>query len=204
MFKFTLLALGLCLGLFQNTLASAARASTQITDVLSFIDLSDQGDAWLLRTRRGVTARLRVAGLDAGAYTVWWLIWNNPEACGADGCNDGDFGDPAIDVDIGYATGHVVSHHGTATFTANLTENEFLTGFPAEFGIASGSGLIASDQAEIHLIVRSHGPKVPGLTAEMTHTFNGGCVYDFPFELPLTYGTPGPNSCMDLLFAVFP
>lgn len=181
----------------------ASRATTQTADVFTFEGLQDTGDAWLLRTADGITARANIDGLRPGAYTVWWVIWNNPAACGADGCTDADFGNPAVDVDIGFATGHVVNRNGKAIFAAHLNEGGALQGFPVEFGIASGSGLIDAESAEVHLVFRSHGPKIPELTGEMIRTFNAGCVYDFPVPVPPVYGTPGPNFCQDVSFAIF-
>ena len=55
-----------------------------------------------------------------------------------------------------------------------------------------GRGLQDSMAAEVHLVVRTHGPAVPGQVDEMINTFNGGCSDTFPNE-----------PCQDLQFAVF-
>lgn len=187
----------------------AAAADRERADVYTFADLPhlvDVGDSTLIRAERGITAKLATSGLEPGPHTMWWVVWNNPEACGEDGCNDADLGDPEIDVDIGFAAGVVAGESGTATLTAHLQEARPLHGFPTEFGITSGSGLISAETAEIHLVVRSHGPRIPGLVGEMTRTFHAGCDYSVFGGLieKGSYGRAGPNSCTDLQFAVHP
>lgn len=189
--------------------SASADADRERTDVHTFADLPalvDVGDSTLIRTERGVTATPRTIGLEPGPHTMWWVVWNNPEACGADGCNEGDLGNPATGLDIGYAAGVVVGESGRGAFTARLREGRPLSGFPTEFGITSGSGLIDAEEAEIHLVVRSHGPRIPGLVGEMTRTFHAGCDYSVFGGLieEGSYGTAGPNTCTDVQFAVHP
>ena len=185
---------------------ASAAADRQHADVYTFAGLVDVGDSTLIRTERGVTARVKTTGLRPGPHTMWWIVWNSPAACGADGCNEADLGNPETGVDIGYAAGVVVGDSGRAAFTAYLPQGSALGGFPSEFGIASGSGLIDAHHAEIHLVVRSHGPRIAGLVREMTHTFHAGCDYSVFGGLIAegSYGTAGPNTCTDLLFAVHP
>lgn len=187
----------------------ASAATRQSSEVYTFADLPaliDVGDAALVRNDNGVTFQATVRGVDPGVYTVWWVVWNNPETCGADGCTDADFGTPGLDVDIGYATGHVVGDGGQLTLAGHLAEGASLSGLPTEFGITSGSGLLDAAEAEVHIVIRNHGPKIPGLVGEMAHTFHAGCDYSVfggLIESP-DYGTEGPNTCEDLFFAVFP
>jgi len=190
-------------------MASPASAATRETsEVYTFADLPalvDVGDAALVRNDNGVTVQASVEGVTPGAYTLWWVMWNNPEACGADGCTDADFGTPGLDVDIGYATGHVVGNGGKLTLVAHVAEGGSLSGFPTEFGITSGSGLLDALNAEIHIVIRSHGPTIPGVVGEMTHTFAAGCDYSVfggLIESP-NYGTEGPNTCEEPFFAIF-
>lgn len=187
----------------------ASAASVQRADVHPFAalpELVDVGDAALVRTRWGVHAWLGTSELPRGPHTLWWVVWNNPEACGDDGCNDADLGAPGVDADIGYADGYVVRRAGHAYFAASLREGRPLTGFPPELGITSGSGLKDSHTAEVHLIVRSHGPSIRGLVRDMARTFHGGCDYSvFGGVVPEgAYGVPGPNTCAEMQFAVFP
>jgi hypothetical protein len=112
--------------------------------------------------------------LPAGAYTNWWVIFNNPDACGPPGCGGKDFpfngGDPAVDASVLFATGGVVTDNGVGHFRAHLEEGD-LSG-----EVLFGPGLTTADGAEIHIIVRYHGPAGVGdVLAAQTTTFGGGC-----------------------------
>ena len=65
---------------------------------------------------------------------------------------------------------------------------------PTVFG-QPAIGLLDAQAAEVHLLIRSHGPKIPGLVDQMISTFNGGCVQ--ANNAPGT-GTPGSNTCVDM------
>lgn len=56
-----------------------------------------------------------------------------------------------------------------------------------------GRGLTNPTQAEIHAVVRTHGPVIPGMVDEQIHTFNGGC----------DPGQPNEGQCQDLQFTAF-
>ena len=69
-----------------------------------------------------------------------------------------------------------------------------LLGAP-EYGIEDARG------AEIHYVVRTHGPVIPGFEYEMTHTFNGCCQLNGLPDDP-RLGPVGPNTCANLQFAM--
>jgi len=118
-----------------------------------------------------VWLRINTTGLPAGAYTIWWVIFNNPDACGVDGCDDGDFGNGAVAASALYATGGVVTNNGVGHFRAHLEENDP----PGQ--VLFGPGLTTAAGAEIHTIVRYHGPAGAGdLLVKQTTTFGGGCM----------------------------
>lgn len=167
----------------------------------------DDGHARLLRTRQGVTATAWATGVDPGAYTLWWVVWNAPQNCATPHqCVESDLADPDVEVDIGYGGGHIVGSSGRLRFAAHLRVGQELHRFPAEFGIpVTGTGLTDAAHAEVHLVVRSHGPSIPGLLGDMVRSFNGGCTYDGPLAgTAPAYGEAGPNGCVDQYFAVFP
>ncbi len=186
--------------------AAAPAATHQHTDVLAFDGFTDVGDAHLVRNDNSITTRLRLSGLEAGVYTLWWVVWNAPEHCEQPhACREADLFDPDVQVAIGGGGGRIVGSHGNLNLAASLDEGDELTGFPAEYGIPTVDVLTDARHAEIHLVLRSHGPAIPDLTNEMLHTFNGGCVYQGPIDgTEPAYGTEGPNNCEDLYFAVFP
>jgi chitodextrinase len=202
-------ALAACAALGTLTAGGASAATKQRADVYSVAalpQLVDMGDSTLVRTPSGIRATLRTTGLEPGPHTLWWVVWNNPEACGADGCDEADLGVPGVDADIGYAAGAVVGHDGRASFAASLREGRALQGFPPELGWTSGSGLADSERSEVHLVIRTHGPTIRGLVGDMRRTFHGGCDYAvFGGLVPEgAYGAPGPNFCTDVQFAVHP
>ena len=114
--------------------------------------------------------------LPAGAYTNWWVIFNNPDACGAPGCGGKDFCpggvyNAEVSPSVMFATGGVVTDNGVGHFRAHLEEND-LSG-----EVLFGPGLTTADGAEIHYIVRYHGPAGTGdLLIKQTTTFGGGCM----------------------------
>ncbi len=162
------------------------------------------GEATLVRGEHDIQARVAAEDLEPGVYTLWWILFNQPEACLFPGeCGPWDLTNPAVVSDLGYAGGVVVGENGTAHITARLAEGEDIVGFPDALpGIQSNTGLEDAMGTEVHLVVHAHGPVVPGLVGEQLNSFAGGCDHPFGDE----YGTPGPNpttECMDVRFAVF-
>lgn len=182
----------------------------QTTDVLTFAETEDVGDAVLRRNANSIRTRVQVEDAAPGAWTVWHVIWNTPEGCATPyECVEADLFNPDAGLAIGYAGGRVVGENGILNVAVHLREGEQLEGFPYPETIATGLQLtedtmIDSQHAEVHLVMRHHGPLVRGLVPDMIRTFNGGCVYEFPIEDSApTYGAPGPNTCADVTFAVF-
>jgi hypothetical protein len=128
------------------------------------------GSSTLVRNQNGVTVTVNTSELDPGsAVTIWLVVFNNGTSGGPD--------------DVIYGAGHVVGGNGTANFAAHLNEGD--TGgslFPQP-----SPGLIDAETAEIHIVVRSHGPAIPGMIPEQIHTVGGGCLI---------------NVCEDLQFAI--
>ncbi len=139
--------------------------------------------ATLHRTEDGVELKLDTK-LPEGAYTTWWVIFNDPEFC-VDGCDAGDLEIPEVNASLFWATGEVVGDNGMGSFSAQLLEGELPQGSDQ---VVFGEGLVDSFSAEIHPIVRSHGPVDPEQVEEQITTFNGGCP---------------PEGCKDVQFAVF-
>lgn len=57
-----------------------------------------------------------------GAYTVWWVIFNNPEFC-IDGCNAGDLGIAQVNASSIWATGEIVGDDGIGSFKTQVIVN---------------------------------------------------------------------------------
>jgi hypothetical protein len=131
----------------------------------------------LTRDDEGLTLTVNTNSLPAAAYTVWWVVFNNPEFCSGP-CNQPDLMDPAVDAAIVYGTGGVVGEDGIGNFTTQLAEGDTARVNPEHMGFpGSDKGLVDARKAEIHFVVRSHGPASddPGMLNTQLTTFNGGC-----------------------------
>lgn len=130
------------------------------------------GAATLIRTNNGVRARIATSGLDQNAaYTVWWIVWNNPSLCSAP-CGPDDLG--IAGNSVFYAAGFVTGSDGTANVTADAEAGELPAGIDVLIpgGLQPGRGL----RAEIHMVVRSHGPITPGSVATQIGSFDAACA----------------------------
>lgn len=170
--------------LLQEETPTLAKTSSSTSEVISSADGSVVGSSKLVRNKNGVSLTLNTSGLEPGsAVTVWWVVFNNPGACAGD-CDGTDLGNPNVAGDVIYGAGHVVGGNGTANFAAHLNEGDSGGSlFPQP-----SPGLIDAETAEIHIVVRSHGPAIPGMIDEQIHTVNGGCP---------------PNVCEDIQFAIY-
>ncbi len=55
-------------------------------DVVNPILNQVTGKSTLIRNKNGITMTYNTSGLTPGhTYTIWWLIWNNPENCAVPG-----------------------------------------------------------------------------------------------------------------------
>ncbi len=166
------------------------------SDVIEIGTGNVNGSATIHRSKNGVTVNVKTTGLIAGnAYTMWVVAFNSPQDCldatdgqlGVDGCDGSDLG--RANGDVMYGAGHVVGGNGKGNFSAHLSE-----------GDVSGSvrpqpspGLIDAQTAEVHIVIKDHGPKIPGMVSEQIHTFNGGC----------NEGDENEGLCDDVWFAIF-
>ncbi len=209
-------ALGLLLAVGAGT-ALAGAAVHQSVDVTRFDGLGgDVGDASLVRTNSGVSMTIKSSiegelfviggpGLNGNffnpgdATTNWWVIFNEPGNC-VGGCGEDDVlnslgGGPLLDaeVDVIFATGHVAGSKWRAA--AHLSEGDTKGSLRPLFG-AAPIGLIDAMTAEIHVVVRSHGPAkdiAPGQLDDAISTVFGGCL-----------GFGGTFDCGDSQAAEFP
>ena len=187
-FPFRSMSLLARLSLLSVLAAAVLSAGVTTTSILRFSDRStvDGASSTLVRNDAGITMTFLTSDLDSGAtYTIWWIIFNNPEHCATPhACAGGDLaprgGDPAVQSSVGLATGRIVLGSGVGEFGAHLAPGD-ATGF------RFGPGLIDPMKAEIHLVVRTHGPPIPGMEDDQTSSLNAGCP---------------PNTCEDHQFAI--
>lgn len=156
--------------------AVIALASTSLaqhlseTTVFNYADAIEIEDTYsqLFRSENAVAMELRTSGLMPNApYTIWWVVFNNPGAC-SDACDGNDIFaedgamslNEAAEISILFADGAMSDAKGNGNFSAVLTQDR-------PFGqVLAGPGLTATQDAEIHLVVRAHGALIPELAYE--------------------------------------
>jgi hypothetical protein len=172
-----------------------------------FSDFSEIDDTWstLNRYENGIMATLHTTDLAPNdVVTMWWVIFNEPTNC-TDACGDDDIfvvdadgalviGDngpelnleqiEAAQIAVLGATGNVISDNGEGHFSAVLTTGDTPN-------VVFGPGLLNPLTAEIHLVLRTHGPVNPDALDEQIITINGGCAAEWPNE-----------PCQDLQFSI--
>ncbi len=130
----------------------------------------------LTRERGSVFFTFHTQGLTPGhAVTTWMAVFNNPRLCATSPCTPADFANPRVNGTLLNSGGRIVGPDGAATFGGFRAVGD-ITG--ARLGIGTGNGLVNTRRAEIHLVVRTHGPANladPAVLAEQLSMFNGGC-----------------------------
>lgn len=172
-------------GLVPASLSAAAASSEAATRTTAALRVFPNGaelpgTTTLTRTDSGISMTMHATDLTAhDAYTVWFVIFNNPEACAAPACSVADVfanrGTPSLRI----AAGHVVGEGGADNFGGHLsagnTGGPACSSNPATLGIC-GPGLLNPRGAVVHLVLRKHGPAIPELVNEQIGSFGGGCA----------------------------
>ena len=177
--------------------AMSGGAHHSVSDIFDFAGPQVEGWSKVTRNWTGATMTLHTSELIPGnAYTMWVVIFNNPGACTAP-CDDDDVAPgTAAEVDVVFVAGHVLGGSGKATFSGRRAAGDNSKSLFAQFG-APAPGLTDPHGAELHLIVRDHGPKIPGQVPDQIQTFEGACTAASSFGLG-----NGPNTCADVQFSV--
>ncbi len=199
--------LAVALGLSLPCVADAAQAETQRTDVMTHrsqgdVTLANPSGARLARSPEGVFVTLVAKDLKPGhAYTMWVVAINAPENCSDAPCPSTDVmqNTDVVQADLGFGDGAVAGKDGRVRFAAFQP----MGAMPHSW---FGRGL-TDTAAEIHLVVRDHGPLVPGREAAMLGTFREGCNAESVADtLPATArgdGVPGSYKCANVQAAIF-
>jgi hypothetical protein len=173
--------------------ASAEPAIHQTANVNEFNgDLVTADGASLIRTDSGVSTQVSTTvggqlfdlvdgplGVDwevGDATTAWFVVFNDPDKC-TDACGEDDVlaaasgADNGSEVGVHFATGHVAGSSRWRS-AASLREGDMS-------GKVFGFSLADARTAEIHVVIRSHGPAanlVPGYLADALGSIGGGCA----------------------------
>jgi hypothetical protein len=161
-------------------------------------------DAWATLVRRpdGVSFSIRTDTLRPHhAYTVWFVVINNPSACAAKPCSGPDIVlNPDTDSQVTYGAGHISGGSGRGGFAGSFQAG-------AIDGWLPDGGMWDPMTVQIQLVLNDHGPKLTAYMPEMTHTYRAGCTdASIPPIFPDTAradGAPGPNACQLYQVAAF-
>lgn len=156
---------------------AAGGASPVIVQVLPIADIAGKGlsgTVRLTRSTEGLWADVDVDGLTPGyAYSVWWAIFNNPQGCDA-GCDSFDLRN------ITEAQGSLVNGGGFVGNGSTIVHGSHLARHdPEGKSVEAGDprGIRNPYGAEVHLIIRNHGPAEvdPANLALQVGTFGRFC-----------------------------
>ena len=168
----------------------------------------DGAHAVLRRRDDRIETRIEAADLTPGdVVTLWWVIFNNPEACtvGFAGrtCGAGDLGNADVRASVLYGGGDIADEPGRARYDSTLIVGEDVS----ELAIF-GPGILWPHGAEVHVVLRTHRDALhddPELLASQLSTFDGGCATSTLPDGHPQRGEPGPNEgCANIQFGAFP
>ena len=134
-----------------------AWSSTQQTSEVYSVTTGEPtaGGGTLNRDDDSIHLRVSAAGLDKkSTYSAWFIIFNNPEACGGESaplpCMGPDLGNPDVGGAVINAGGFVTGTDGTGYFSGEL-EEEDIPGGACCFGYLGDSM-----KAEVHIVLQTH------------------------------------------------
>lgn len=177
-------------GLTSMLLCSVAAQSADNSHAKTIRFFSSQGvsddgsavngsSAKLTRYEDSVRIRVITTELPEGAYTTWWVVFNDPSACSdvpVAGCDGSDLGIPAVNATVFFASGGVVGSNGVGEFRAHLEEGEVPTG-AGQLALPNGGlGMVDVEVAEVHMVIKYHGHANPLIVDRQTSSIYGGCM----------------------------
>jgi hypothetical protein len=190
---------GALVGLSGGTASAGSSKMKSTETVVAFSDGRDVGTSRLTRDDRSLRIRLDTSELTPGnVVTLWWVVFNNPGECDG-GCGEPDLFDSDVAAACLYGGGTIVNDEGEATFVNRLPVGEERNSCLDFFG-GTDHALQNPRSAEVHPVVRSHGPRIPGKVDEQRSSYSGGCT---DFEEAGTEDLE-KGECSDLQFAVHP
>lgn len=170
---------------------NTVRESIQVADHFMFGDppMMVQGATILVRdfAAKVMTATVTSAALEPHtAYSIWWVVFNRPQFCATPyECAGADLGNPNVEGSVFWGGGLLADGDGYGNTQIELrrgrTEREL-------FGPMRDDGLQRLHDAEIHLVLRTHGPAgMAGSVAAQVGTANEACP---------------PSDCQNVFFSV--
>ncbi len=139
-----------------QSVASKASANKS-TILIEDNDGETVGYSTIHRNKNGITVNFKTDGLIPGnAYTMWFVVFGET---------------PGPPRGSTHAAGHIVGGSGKGNFSAHLSVGDIF-----------GNMKVFDNPltAEVHMVLRTHGPAQPGMIPDQIHTINGGCSSGFP------------------------
>ena len=186
----TLVVVGLLAGALAAYGSVSARGNSAVSGNVPVMDFQDHGGVFvmnaqergtsdLVRSVDGIAMNVDTTDLPVGAYTVWWIIFNNPTACSDGVCGEDDVlpppGTPEAGVSPVWATGGLVGPDRKGHFSARLG-----VGLDAAPGaVLWGDGLTNPMGAVVRIAVRYQGPTAwddLDLLAQQLTNIGGNCA----------------------------
>lgn len=175
------------------------------------------GSSRIVRTDKGISGNISVhLGNESGSaggivITLWLVIFNNPGECAGE-CVDADLFNPAVMADVVYGGGNVVGGSEKATigfrYAAGSNAGSIATLFGMPTNDGEGYGLRDPRGAEVHYVIRFHGPVNTEAMPAQLQGYEGGCIDFAPYGYPFPTGSDdlylGWGQCQDVIFAVNP
>ena len=170
----------------------SGNVKTTITPVMRFggSAVIPYAGASLSRNNESVFGTISTSGLTPGTVvTLWWAIFNNPDQCALPRCGPTDLNNPAVNGSLQYGGGSIVGLNGRADFAGYLAVGDN-TGFHLlpQFPLMPNPAPGVEDPkgADIHLVIRSHGPASgdPAVLEQQLTTFGGGCMVNPCANIP--------------------
>lgn len=174
-------------GAAQST--ESRNLKTSITKVIQFGNASvtiPYAGASLSRNNEGALGTISTSQLAPGhVVTLWWAIFNVPSQCAGAVCAPPDLNNPLVNGSLQLGGGEVVGVSGRVNFSGYLGVGDN-TGFyrlPMFPNMPDPApGIVDTNAAEIHLVIRDHGPASsdPTILQQQLSSFPGGCTVSNP------------------------
>ena len=144
-----------------------------------FFPPTGKSKATLKRGSDYVQFNIHTTGLPQGAYTVWWVIFNDPDDCAGPGANGGECGEVDLlgpSTGVVWATGKIVKANGIGNFSDRIYVGESR---PETIILGENltSVLMDPKNSEVHCIVKYHGlaSDDPDVLYDQLNTLLGSC-----------------------------
>ncbi len=144
-----------------------------------FIEIEDASST-IHRNKNGITVNLKTNGLIPGnAYTMWFVV----------------FGETPGPPSSTHAAGHIVGGSGKGNFSGHISVGD---------NFDNGKVFNNPLTAEVHMVLRTHGPAQPGMIPDQIHTIDGGCTSGFPSGPVLHPDSDTVGYCANIQVAIHP